>query len=135
VALNSANVMGWFMKVAIYKNLHNGLFSVQCREGKDYGRVLAHVPCIRLHNVRFVVRERGRQRVLAERRKNVHAFVVGYTDKLAGMVAHYPPVEPASVSYNPYKASTFVNATGAPISRADIIRADVSEGITAWGIE
>lgn len=41
------------------------------------GIVVAHAKEIGLVDVRFVVREGGRQRVLATGTKNVHAFVVG----------------------------------------------------------
>jgi hypothetical protein len=60
--------------VEVYYNLHNGLFSV-----KDYhtGLVLAHGEHIHIYNPEFKVSESGRQRVLREGKKNVHAYVKG----------------------------------------------------------
>tara|TARA_R110001632_G_scaffold32084_2_gene83380 strand:+ start:1165 stop:1434 length:270 start_codon:yes stop_codon:yes gene_type:complete len=55
----------------------------------------------------FVVRKAGRERVLRERKKNVHAFVRGklmYYDVIVGTPELY-----TDVTYNPYKYSSFVN--------------------------
>jgi hypothetical protein len=41
------------------------------------GRIVGYAEAVILTDVEFRVRESGRQRVLRERRKNVHAFVVG----------------------------------------------------------
>jgi hypothetical protein len=88
-------------KVRVYFNLHNRLFSVQHR-----GRVVAHVPEVALKDVNFRVNEAGRQRVLQEKRKNVHAFV-------EGTFQHNPDgsqLLPQGVTYNPYKYTSFVRA-------------------------
>ena len=60
------------MKVAVYFNLHKHLFSIQALEGPYSGRVLLHVSKVYLSDVVFKVYESGRQRVLDQRRKNVH---------------------------------------------------------------
>lgn len=87
-------------KVKVYFNLHNRLFSVQ-----HGGRVVAHLPEVALKNVKFKVSEAGRQRVLREQRKNVHAFVEGeFEHKQTGEHKTLPQ----GVSYNPYKHSSFV---------------------------
>jgi hypothetical protein len=68
------------------------------------GRVIAHAMEICLEDCKFKVSESGRNRVLKEKRKNVHAGVVGYVtdDKnLTGCLTR--------VTYNPYKYSSFVN--------------------------
>ena len=64
-------------KYYIYWNLHRNVYSVRLR-----GRVVAHCENILATNVTFQVSEPGRQRVLKERRKNVHAFVIAdsFTD-------------------------------------------------------
>lgn len=89
-------------RVRVYFNLHNRLFSVQHK-----GRVVAHVPEVSLEDVNFRVNEAGRQRVLEEQRKNVHAFV-------EGKFKHVPegdiPMLPHGVKYNPYKYESFVRA-------------------------
>lgn len=86
-------------KVKVYFNLHNRLFSVM-----SGGKVVAHLPHIRLKDVKFKVSESGRQRVLENQRKNVHAYVEGTFD-------HQPynmfSLE-QGVTYNPYKHEFFV---------------------------
>lgn len=78
-------------RVHVYRNLHNGLFSLW----KD-GKVIAHVPEVHLDDVKLHVREGGRQRVIKEKKKNVHAFVIGTVNAQA----HADAGEP--VIYNPY---------------------------------
>jgi hypothetical protein len=65
------------MRVEIYWNLHRKLYSVRALEGPQKGRVIGHAREVLLDSVTFKVREGGRQRVIREQRKNVHAFVRG----------------------------------------------------------
>ena len=85
--------------VKIYKNLHNGLFSI-----KQSGVIVGHIDKICLTDVKFKVSEAGRQRVIKEKQKNVHAFVVG-------VVKVFSPLTKTNasrvISYNPYKFSYF----------------------------
>jgi hypothetical protein len=87
-------------KVQVYRNLHKGCYSVRCKKS---GRVIYHTDKIYLQDVEFKVSESGRQRVLREKRKNVHAFVEGV----------WLPMLPVTVStterirYNPYKYGYF----------------------------
>ena len=101
------------LKVKVYRNLHKNCLSVQHR-----GRVIAHVEMITLGNVTFKVNEAGRQRVLRERKKNVHAFVQG-TVTGTGM-QHWAEKNEhwTKVSYNPYKAPTFTLSDGTPVLEA-----------------
>lgn len=86
-------------KVKVYFNLHNRLFSIM------HGRsVVAHVPEVRLTDVKFKVSEAGRQRVLAQQRKNVHAFVEGIFDHIPEKME----LLKVGVTYNPYKHASFV---------------------------
>lgn len=98
--------------VKVYFNLRKKVFSVQ-----QGGRVVAHVSSIDLYDVKFQVREAGRQRLLATKQKNVHAFVVG-----RALVPGGPALDlnfDFRVTYNPYKAATFTIAeTGEPIYAA-----------------
>lgn len=98
-------------KYYIYWNLHKDCYSVRFK-----GKVIGHYDSLVASNVRFRVSEKGRQRVLAECRKNVHAFVVA--DKI------FPKADPMelldishfeSVRYNPYRFSTFVDAWENPV--------------------
>lgn len=96
------------MRVEVYFNLHKKLFSVRnCKTGK----VFAHSTHVTVRDPKFVVRQSGRNRVLEERKKNVHAFVRGELediychglDDIAKCVS-----QGEEVTYNPYKYETFV---------------------------
>jgi hypothetical protein len=90
--------------VDVYFNLHTHLWSVRNRKT---GLVMFHTDQIALDDVKFVVSEAGRQRVLKEKRKNVHAFVRGTIGKW-----RQAPERNGSllVSYNPYRGPTFTHA-------------------------
>ena len=104
------------MKVAVYYNLHKDTFSLQSRNKEDYGRVIGHTEHVILKNANYVVRSSGRDKVLQEKKKNVHAFVVGeVVESLEGA----RNLEKA-VTYNPYKAKSFYNKeTGEPIASSE----------------
>lgn len=92
------------MRVEVYFNLHKKLFSVRdCKTG----RVIKHTNDVTILDPKFVVRKAGRERVLRERKKNVHAFVRGELMGYENMA--YAPELYSSVTYNPYKYSSFVN--------------------------
>ena len=83
-------------------------------EGENKGRVIKHANNINLTHCTFKVSKAGRERVLRERRKNVHAGVVGNLS-FVGEVGDTALWECAStyyafvpVTYNPYKYQTFV---------------------------
>lgn len=63
-----------------------------------------HTYQIALKNAKFKVSEAGRQRVLKEKRKNVHAFVEG---EVISNFAPSPNNSIKQVFYNPYKYSSF----------------------------
>jgi hypothetical protein len=92
------------MRVEVYFNLHKYLWSVrQC----STGRVILHTDKVHIRDPKFVVRKAGRERVLREGKKNVHAFV-------RGDITYFDDFDPdyldyTLVSYNPYKFDTFVN--------------------------
>lgn len=119
------------MKVDIYYNLHRHCWSVVAREGADRGRVVTHLPRAVLAEATLVVREGGRQRVLQERRKNVHAFVRGRllpegTESPDGM---------RPISYNPYEAGHFTlrdDAARPPVRQAALV---VLEGRRALALD
>jgi hypothetical protein len=119
------------MKVAVYFNLRRRLFSVKALEGPRKGRVIAHSEIVTLTGVTFKVSEAGRQRVLRERQKNVHAFVIGELDLDRGLTTspgadvHAPWTR---CSYNPYEGPDFVTAWGNPIETAAVARCHLSGG-------
>ena len=83
--------------VKVYWNLHRDCFSVQ-----QDGLVVCHADQVKLRDVTFKVNETGRQRVLKERKKNVHAFTVGYLDERDDERDY-----DISIVYNPYKHDSF----------------------------
>lgn len=92
------------MKVFVYWNLHKGMWSVKALEGPDKGRVIMRTDRLALAGVTGKVSQAGRERVLREGRKNVHAGIVG-TLRMDGV----PTAELSrGVTYNPYLYSTFV---------------------------
>ena len=93
--------------VQVYRNLHTGLLSV--RGVNSYGKmsVVAHVKNIVLSEVEFKVSERGRARVLREKKKNVHALVCGEVVSWDFLVATLK--SHTTVVYNPYLYSSFVD--------------------------
>jgi hypothetical protein len=91
------------MKVFVYYNLHRKVWSIKALEGENKGRVVAHRRDVVLERPTPKVSDAGRQRVLRERRKNVHAGLVGeWTDRNLLMA------EGDEITYNPYKYTSFV---------------------------
>lgn len=99
------------IKVKVYWNLHKKCFSVQHK-----GLVIAHVNHLTLEAPVFKVSEAGRQRVLATRRKKVHAFVVGWWNGTPATPIDSELVFTHKVTYNPYKYDHFV-FTGDPLMK------------------
>ena len=102
------------MRVQVYRNLHKRCWSIRNAKSR---RVIGHADSVLLVNARFKVSEAGRQRVLRERRKNVHAVVEGDIT--------FRDVEPATepVSYDPYRAGHFyLKATGEAIHTAKVVQ-------------
>ena len=94
------------MKVFVYFNLHKKCFSIKALEGAMKGRVVAHRDNVLLFHTTFKVSQAGRERVLREKRKNVHAGVVGELIRTNVPLVHMPQM--VSVTYNPYKYESFV---------------------------
>ena len=92
------------MRVEVYYNLHRKCWSVKALEGPNKGKVIHHCDTLHLRDVVFRVSETGRQRVLRERRKNVHAGVRGYL-----VEDNWTSISNREYGYNPYVNRTFVN--------------------------
>lgn len=106
--------------VDVYWNLHKHLYSVRSAET---GRVVAHThgPIV-LADATFKVSEAGRQRVLSEGHKNVHAVVRGRVATATDSTA-----DPIEVSYNPYKGPHFYERpTGLPMHAAATVTLDTA---------
>jgi hypothetical protein len=105
-------------KVFVYKNLHKKCFSVKLVKT---GRVIAHVNEIILRDAVFKVSEAGRQRVIREKRKNVHAGVVGIVADIKILC------QLKGVTYNPYKNGSFIfRHDESPIYNAQVVHIDTN---------
>jgi hypothetical protein len=109
------------MRYETYFNLHRKCLSYRAMRG---GRV-QHADVLEFTDPSFVVQPAGRERVLREGRKNVHAFVrgelVGMWDEESPAPEGYQPIGIGwrRVTYNPYKYKSFVWAdTEEPVRRA-----------------
>lgn len=96
------------MRVSAYRNLHKGLWSVKSMQQPTYGRVIDRTDSVLLYEPLCNVSQGGRERVLREGRKNVHADVRGLRLELEllPMLDGWQPL-----TYNPYKYTTFVDRT------------------------
>ena len=114
------------MKVFVYFNLHKKVWSVKALEGPQKGLVIAHKRFLVLTNAKPKVSEKGRQRVLQERRKNVHAGIVGEwsTDP-----SDWPEtsMDCWDLVYNPYKYQTFMK------KRDHWLGHDTESELSPWG--
>lgn len=91
------------IKVFVYKNLHKNQFSIRALEGEQKSKVIAHRNEVFLTDASPKVSEPGRQRVLADRQKNVHAGIVGlWADEI------FELAEGPEITYNPYQHKAFV---------------------------
>lgn len=87
-------------KVYVYYNLHKHIWSI--KDVKS-GLVIGYADSIVLKDVEYKVSESGRQRVLRERQKNIHAGCKGIVVDIKVNKDDGIPI-----TYNPYKYSSFV---------------------------
>ena len=107
--------------VDVYRNLHKNCWSIRDRET---GRVWGHSQQYVVDHGTFVVQPAGRERVLKEKKKNVHAFVRGTSAGLpigAGAAYFWGEYDQwrskftRPVTYNPYTAAHFIDKDGNPV--------------------
>lgn len=116
-------------RVFVYFNLHKLVFSVKDRRT---GLVVAHSPTVRLEGAEFRVQEGGRQRVLREHRKNVHAGVCGKVLETTEEVI--VPSGGIEITYNPYKYDSFVTVKDEhPVEGAEAVLLS-GKRVWAWGL-
>lgn len=95
--------------VNVYRNLLKKVWSIRsCRTR----RVVEHAAKLVVEDVVFRVGAGGRARALREGRRNVHAYVMGRRGK------HVPSGEQVRVRYNPFRAGTFTDEEGHPVTKA-----------------
>jgi hypothetical protein len=106
-------------KYYLYRNLRTGGFSIKYK-----GIVVARDNLFTMRKVTFHVNENGRKKVIKEKQKNVHAFIVAKKFDRPAMVSEsvYDIIklrEYKEVSYNPYGADHFfLVETNEPIYNA-----------------
>ena len=111
------------------------------RSKPDYGLVSEHPDRVIVEDAEFVVSEPGRQRVLAKKQKNVHAYVKGVVhptwyegtkygdyrwetalETIKGaahwVVPSHLRLQKKIVLYDPYEYETFTTTAGDPIHTA-----------------
>lgn len=126
--------------VKVYRNLKHGKSARPLYSVVQGGRVVARLHRVLLSTAAFVVNEAGRQRVIKEKRKNVHAFVIGYIrnnrympkGKIGGCCGINETGKdlPWKIRYNPYEAGHFIGQNGEEVEGAMCVLLN-EHGITA----
>jgi hypothetical protein len=112
------------MIIRCHRNLHRHDWSLTVK-----GRVYAHVSEIILRDVRFIVRESARLRVIERQCREVHAWAEGE------IAASWPiDARRVSISYNPYVSKYFFElATGNAVLSCPWVHFTAHEGaIGMW---
>lgn len=100
--------------VDIYWNTQKELWSVRSVKTR---KVISHKPLICVRDCSFIVSEKGRQRVIREGVKNVHAYV-------RGSLVYPPralPDHSVWVRYNPYEFEHFMDDDGYALEGAELV--------------
>ena len=106
-------------RVQVYYNLHKKCLSVRYK-----GKVIEHAQEVTLTDARFHVQQAGRERVLKQKRKNVHAYISGKLKETFWFTQapKYIWTAKQHVTYNPYKYKNFVNKkTLKPVASAEVV--------------
>lgn len=117
------------MRVKVYRNLKHGRKAAPLYSVVDLatGRVVAREHNVVLAWATFKVSEAGRQRVLRDGVKNVHAYVVGTWAKGAGLLKLAK-----RGSYNPFHGPSFT-CEGQPVESAYLVQLG-ADGLTMGGV-
>ena len=106
-------------RVQVYYNLHKKCLSIRHK-----GKVIEHAQEVTLTDARFHVQQAGRERVLKQKRKNVHAYVSGKLKESFWFIQapKYIWTAKQRVTYNPYKYKNFVDKeTLEPVASAEVV--------------
>ena len=105
------------MRVAVYKNLNRGCWSVArvSSTGGTIGKLLQHVDSVALSNVVFVVKEKQRATVVREHCRQVHAWCIG------DICDSVKPPAARQVTYNPYRSPSFHTLDGKRVDAAPCV--------------
>ncbi|WP_449809731.1 hypothetical protein [Metabacillus arenae] len=100
-------------RVQVYRNIRKNMFSIIDKKSK---RLIIHCNSILLSSVEFKVSAKGRERVLREKQKRIHAYVEGdfVRCEVNNIISNV-----SKVYYNPYFTENFINTeTGQSIFNA-----------------
>lgn len=90
------------IRVRVYFNLTRKVWSIQSYQPGKGWRLLCHQTHLTLRNANTKVSESGRQRVIRERKKYVHAYIEGE------LIRTVPQLHSGrKLSYNPYTGPHF----------------------------
>ena len=115
--------------VEVYFNLQKKCWSV-----RQDGIVRYHTNYVFMRDAEFKVSQKGRDRVLREKRKNVHAVIKGFlhtpTDMPKAIDAEF-----TYITYNPYKYHSFVRTdTEHSVKTAKWVDMMIDESVMAWRV-
>lgn len=96
-------------QVRVYRHLRKHCFTIQDHQT---GLVVAHADPVTLKDVVFRVSEAGRQRLLRDNIRNIHALAIG---TLQGFYAEEGGI---LANYYPNQHSTFTTGNGKPVTQA-----------------
>ena len=107
-------------RVAVYKNLHRGAWSVRAIDGPFKGKVVAHAERVGLVHAHMHVNERAQRRIAAGAAREVHAWVIG---TLGNVVL----TAPTRLTYRPHQRPGFFLAdTGSAVWTAPAVFTDAA---------
>lgn len=120
------------MRVRVYYNLSRSVWSIKAMEGEFKGRIIGYADAVVLSDAHTVVSEVGRQRVLRERRKNVHAYIDGQLEQVSGYQERLmvPPRtgylaglrgKLYNLYYNPYHVDHFIWASSSDSPKGKVL--------------
>lgn len=102
-------------RVAVYKNLHRGQWSVRALDGAHKGKVVAHASTVGLLHAHMHVNERAQQRIAGGAVREVHAWVTGTLGDVRLAV-------PTRLTYRPHERAVFFRLdTGAAVWTAPAV--------------
>lgn len=102
--------------VRVYFNIPKKTFSLQ-RKNDGQWKATGYVNFFKLENAQFIVSEKGRQRVLREKRKNVYAYILGEETNM-GISGG---LEFSNIRYNPCETISFVEESGDAVFGVDLV--------------
>ena len=126
---NAAEFLDVDKPIEVYRNLRKKCWAV-----RQDGIVRYHTDYVFMRDAQFKVSQKGRDRVLREKRKNVHAVIKGFLHKPTDMPKSIDG-EFKHITYNPYKYHSFVTTdTEHSVKTADWVDMMINEPVMAWEV-